>query len=91
MPKGEAAPGSYSDMKETKVKLNSIDDVKNFVTAATQFITDIDVVGGRYIIDAKSILGLFSLDLAKPLTLQIHDDEEAPQVEEAMSEWIVTD
>ena len=78
-------------MKETKVHLASIDDVKNFVSAVSQFAGDIDIVGGRYIIDAKSILGLFSLDLSKPLRVQIHADEEAPQVEEALSEWIVTE
>lgn len=78
-------------MKETKIQLSSIDDVKNFVSTASQFVTDIDVVGGRYIIDAKSILGLFSLDLTKPLVLQVHNDDEAPAVEEAVSEWVVTD
>lgn len=78
-------------MKEFKIQLATIDDVKNFVTAASQFASDIDVVGGRYIIDAKSILGLFSLDLSKPLTLQVHSDAEAPQIEEAMNEWVVAD
>lgn len=74
-------------MKEVQARLNSIDDVKDFVTAVSQFATDIDVIGGRYIIDAKSILGLFSLDLSKPITLQIHDDEEAPEVEKALSRF----
>lgn len=78
-------------MKETNVRLSSIDDVKNFVSAVSQFATDIDVVGGRYIIDAKSILGLFSLDLSNPLRLQIYEDAEAPKVVEALSEWIIPD
>lgn len=78
-------------MKEMKVNLASIEDVKDFVAAVSQFAGDIDVVGGRYIIDAKSILGLFSLDLSKPLLLQVHSDEDAPQVREALSEWIVAD
>lgn len=76
-------------MRNVKVQLNSIDDVKNFVRAASGFTTDIDLVSGRYIIDAKSILGIFSLDLGQPVTLRIEDDKEAPAVIESMEEFIV--
>lgn len=78
-------------MKEVKVQLRSIDDVKDFVSAVSQFKTDIDLVEGHYIIDAKSILGIFSLDLTHPVTLQIEDEEEAPAVIERLKEYIVTE
>lgn len=76
-------------MRDVKVQLSSIDDVKNFVQAASGFTTDIDLVSGRYLIDAKSILGIFSLDLGQPVTLRIADDKEAPAVIEAMEAFIV--
>ena len=76
-------------MRKVKIKLNSIDDVKNFVQAASQFNSDIDLVSSRYVIDAKSILGLFSLDLSHPVTLRIEDDKEADDIIETMKEFIV--
>lgn len=63
-------------MKESKVILNSIDDVKEFVAQANKCVFDVDLLSGRYAVDAKSIMGIFSLDLTKTLTLVIHDDGE---------------
>jgi len=63
-------------MKSYCVLLSSIADVKNFVKAACVQPFDIDVVSGRYIIDAKSILGLFSLDLTKPIRVEVHGTEQ---------------
>lgn len=63
-------------MKSYKVMLNSINDVKKFVNAAVSRACDIDVVSGRYIIDAKSIMGIFSIDLAKPVKVEVHGTEE---------------
>lgn len=63
-------------MKESKVILNSIDDVKEFVALANRCVFDIDLLSGRYAVDAKSIMGIFSLDLTKTLTLVVHDDGE---------------
>lgn len=63
-------------MKESKVILNSIDDVKEFVAQANKCVFDVDLLSGRYAVDAKSIMGIFSLDLTKTLTLVIHDDSE---------------
>lgn len=77
-------------MKEVKVKLDSIDAVKNFVTDTTQFSSHIDLISGRYTIDAKSILGIFSLDLNKPITMRIDSDEEAPKIIECLKEYIVS-
>ena len=62
-------------MKTVQICLNSIDKVKAFVNDITKFDTDFDLVSGRYVIDAKSIMGIFSLDLSKPIDLCIHADE----------------
>lgn len=78
-------------MRKVKVKLTSIDDVKNFVSKVSQFKTEIDLVEGRYNIDAKSILGIFSLDLQKPIMVHIMDDKEADDVVEDISEFIAED
>ena len=61
-------------MTTFKVMLNSIDKVKSFVNDLTKFDCDFDLVSGRYVIDAKSIMGIFSLDLSKPIDLTIHGD-----------------
>ncbi len=62
-------------MKTVQISLNSIDKVKSFVNAITKFDFDFDLVSGRYVIDAKSIMGIFSLDLSKPIDLNIHANE----------------
>lgn len=62
-------------MTEFKVNLKSIENVKTFVTAASLLSCDVDVVEGRYVVDAKSIMGLFSLDLTQAVTVQVHGDE----------------
>jgi len=59
-------------MDKFNVQLQSIDSVKAFVTAANIMGCEIDVLSDRYLVDAKSIMGLFSLDLAKPVTVQVH-------------------
>lgn len=61
-------------MKTVDISLNSIDKVKSFVNDISKFEYDFDLVSGRYVIDAKSIMGIFSLDLSKPITLNIHAD-----------------
>ena len=61
-------------MTTIKVKLDSIDKVKSFVNDLTKFDCDFDLVSGRYVIDAKSIMGIFSLDLSKAIDLTIHGD-----------------
>ena len=66
-------------MKTIQISLNSIDKVKSFVNDITKFDYDFDLVSGRYVIDAKSIMGILSCDYRRPLTLDIHaeDDEKA--------------
>ena len=62
-------------MTSVTVNINSIDKVKRFVSAITSFDNDFDLVCDRYVIDAKSIMGIFSLDLSKPIKLQAHTED----------------
>lgn len=62
-------------MKTVQISLNSIDKVKSFVNDITKFNNDFDLVSGRYVIDAKSIMGIFSLDLSKPIKVEAHSDD----------------
>ena len=64
-------------MKTVQISLNSIDKVKSFVNEISKFDFDFDLVSGRYVIDAKSIMGIFSLDLSKPIALNIHSEGDA--------------
>ena len=59
---------------EVKIRLKSIEDVRNFVEVVRQYEGDIDLASGRYIVDAKSIMGIFSLDLMNPITLIAYGD-----------------
>lgn len=75
-------------MKTIKICLNSIDKVKSFVNDITKFDTDFDLVSGRYVIDAKSIMGIFSLDLSKPIDLNIHAEEGVDHILEILAPYI---
>ena len=63
-------------MTTVTISLNTVEKVKGFVNAISPLDGDFDLVSDRYVVDAKSIMGIFSLDLGKPLTLQIHSDGE---------------
>ena len=63
-------------MCEVEIKLNTIEDVKNLVSDVTGFDCDFEIVSGRFVVDAKSIMGIFSLDLSKELKLVIRSDDE---------------
>ena len=62
-------------MKKVKIKLESIAAVKEFVSVVMLYEFDMDLVSGRYAVDAKSIMGIFSLDLSNPITLVVHTEE----------------
>jgi phosphotransferase system HPr-like phosphotransfer protein len=62
-------------MKEVLIKLSANDDIKELVKITNKYDYDIDLKSGRYVIDAKSILGFFCLDLSKPVQVNIHCDE----------------
>ena len=72
-------------MKTIQISLNSIDKVKSFVNDITKF----DLVSGRYVIDAKSIMGIFSLDLSKPIDLNIHAEDNAEEVLAVLKPYMV--
>ena len=75
-------------MREVQIFLKSIADVKKFVQTITMFSGDFELISGKYIVDAKSILGLFSVDLSKPVTLRIEsDDSKLNEVLEAIKEY----
>lgn len=76
-------------MKTISISLNSIDKVKNFVNEISKFDNDFDLVSGRYVIDAKSIMGIFSLDLSKPINLNIHAEENMATILETIKPYII--
>ena len=61
-------------MKSVNIKLSTIADVRDFVNAVTAFDGEIDLSSGRYVVDGKSIMGIFSLDLLSPIKLTVHSD-----------------
>ncbi|MDY2629131.1 MAG: HPr family phosphocarrier protein [Lachnospiraceae bacterium] len=76
-------------MKTISIMLNSIDKVKAFVNTLTKFDCDFDLISGRYVIDAKSIMGIFSLDLSKPIELNIHATDKLDEILEALKPYVV--
>lgn len=78
-------------MKTVEISLNSIDKVKSFVNIITRFDYDFDLISGRYVIDAKSIMGIFSLDLSKPIQLNIHMENEDAEMMAALEPYLITE
>ena len=76
-------------MKTVQISLNSIDKVKSFVNDITKFNNDFDLVSGIYVIDAKSIMGIFSLDLSKPINLNIHAEENMEDILKVLAPYII--
>jgi phosphotransferase system HPr-like phosphotransfer protein len=72
-----------------KVSLNSIDKVKSFVNIVSKYDCDFDLSSGRYVIDAKSIMGIFSLDLSKPIELHVHNQADDSEIIEALKAFVV--
>ncbi|MBE7027936.1 MAG: HPr family phosphocarrier protein [Ruminococcaceae bacterium] len=69
-------------MNTFNIMLGSINDVKNFVNIVTKYDFDVDLTSGRYVVDAKSIMGIFSLDLSKPITVDVHNENADKLMEE---------
>jgi hypothetical protein len=74
-------------LKTVTINLGSIDKVKSFVNDITKFDSDFDLVSGRYVIDAKSIMGIFSLDLSKPIDLNIHSEKDLDTILEVLKKY----
>ena len=62
-------------MKSINIKLSLAENVKTFVNTVNRYPYDMDLRAGRHVVDAKSILGIFSLDLSKPITLDVYTDD----------------
>ena len=63
--------------------------VKSFVNEVTKFDNEFDLVSGRYVVDAKSIMGIFSLDLTKPITLNLHTDENVDKILDSLKDYLI--
>ena len=75
-------------MLDIYVSLGTIESVKNFVTKITEFEEDFDLIQGKYVIDAKSVLGIFSIDLSKPVLLRINaEGDRLEQIKKAVKEF----
>ncbi|HHW89315.1 MAG TPA: HPr family phosphocarrier protein [Clostridiales bacterium] len=66
-------------------------DVKDFVNIVSKYTVETDLKSGRYTVDAKSLLGIFSLDLSKPITLEIHDGKDADELIKELKPFIKED
>ena len=75
-------------MLKVKISLNSIDKVKSFVNDISCFTAEFDLVSGRYVIDAKSIMGIFSLDISKPIDLNVHTDKDTEDIMAALKPYL---
>lgn len=75
-------------MKTLRIRLSTINDVRDFVSAVTAYDGEADLASGRYVVDAKSIMGIFSLDLSEPITLTVHSGDEA-ELEKLIEKFIV--
>ncbi len=62
-------------MKTATIKLSLVENVNKFVNIVGRYPFDMDLRAGRHVVDAKSILGIFSLDLSRPITLEIYSDD----------------
>ena len=73
-------------MKKFDVSFKTLLDVQKFVNIVNRYSFDIDLTTGRYVVDAKSIMGILSLDLSKPIALEIHSDD-CGALEEELKEF----
>ena len=76
-------------MKTFNIALNQINDVKNFVNIVNRYDYEMDLTSGRYVVDAKSIMGIFSLDLSKPIDLNIHAENDIDTILAVLKPYIV--
>lgn len=76
---------------ELILNLNTLEKVKKFTNVVNRFNSDIDVIRDRYIIDAKSVIGIYTIDLTRPVTVRIVSDDKAEiaRFNEQMEEFIL--
>ncbi len=75
-------------MKSLNININSIDKVKAFVNIINTFSGNFDLVSNRYVVDAKSIMGIFSLDVSNVIQLNVHDESEFDAVKTALKDYL---
>ena len=75
-------------MKSAKIRLSTIAEVRDFVNIVTAFDGDVDLVSGKYTVDGKSIMGIFSLDLLDPITVNV-EDKDADELFKKIAPFIV--
>ena len=78
-------------MKTVQISLNSIDKVKTYVNVINRIDAEYDIVSGRNVIDEKSIMGIFSLDISKPIDLNIHNADNLDEIMEQLQPYLVTE
>ena len=76
-------------MRTCKIMLNTVADVKEFVNLVSGCAYEVELVSGRYAVDAKSIMGIFSLDLSKPIDLSIHAEDDIDTILETLKPYII--
>lgn len=76
-------------MQSVQISINTVEKVKSFVNDITKFEYDFDLVSGRFVVDAKSIMGIFSLNLEKPIQLNINTEENTDAVMNVLSTYMV--
>ncbi len=75
-------------MQQFKIFLKTVNDVKEFVRIVNKFPCEVDLASGRYIVDAKSIMGIFSLDLTSPISVKIHSDK-CPDLVDQLQDFVI--
>lgn len=75
-------------MQEVMIRLNTVQDIRAFVEAVTMTDVEVDLSSHRYVVDAKSIMGIYSLDLLNPIKMIVHSDD-CPELMERLARFIV--
>lgn len=78
-------------MNTFNISINTIDKVKRFVNLTNRCEADVDIISGRLLVDAKSIMGIFSMDLTRPMTLRVHESniEKLEEYKKMFEEFII--
>lgn len=76
-------------MKSFEIQLKEINDVYKLVNTLTAYDGSVDLGSGRYLVDGRSLLGIFSLDLRHPVTLHVHKDEDEEKLKALLSDFVV--
>lgn len=76
-------------MKSINISLNTVTRVKSFVNIVSSYNGSFDLISDRYIIDAKSIMGIFSLDLSQTIRLDIHNEDIYEDIKLKLQDFIV--